>query len=401
MTTKRRLLWIGDAGVSTGFARCTHEILPAVREHFDVHVLALGYDGDPHPAQGQFPIYRAASGGDGLGIARTAELIAKIGPAVCVIQNDPWNFPHYLARTGTTPVVGIVAVDGKNCRGTQLNGLQHAIFWTRFGEEQARLGGYSGESTVVPLGVDLAIYRPLDKAAVREKMNMPNILKQRGLPEDTFIVGVVGRNQQRKRLDLTLEYFSHWINEFDVPDAALWIQQAPTGERAYDLEQLARYYKIIDRMILTATSKDQQGVPEEVLVRVYNVFDAMVTTTQGEGWGLPQMEGMACGIPQVVPRWAALEEWATAAARVACSTTAATPAGVNVIGGIADRADFCAALDRIYRSKELRSKMTAEGLGLVRRQEYRWPEIGTATSDAIRRALNSTPVAKPREMQDA
>jgi D-inositol-3-phosphate glycosyltransferase len=401
MTTKRRLLWIGDAGVSTGFARCTHEIVNSVREHFDVHILALGYDGDPHPLQGQFPLYRASSASDGIGVGRTAELIGKLGPAIVVIQNDPWNIPHYLQRTGTAPVVGIIAVDGKNCRGSLLNGLQHAIFWTQFGETQARLGGYSGASTVIPLGVDLAIYRPLDKAAVRETMNMPTILKQRGLPEDTFIVGVVGRNQQRKRLDLTLEYFAHWINEYSVPDAALWIQQAPTGDRAYDLEQLGKYHRIIDRLILTAVAKDQQGVPEEVLVRVYNVFDAMISTTQGEGWGLPQMEGMACGVPQVVPKWAALEEWATAASLVRCSSTAATPAGINVLGGIPDRDEFCAALDRIYRSKKLRAEMAADGVELVNRREYRWDSIGAATTDAIRRTLHETPVVTTREVQHA
>jgi len=406
MTTKRRLLWIGDAGVSTGFARCTHEILKVVREHFDVHVLALGYDGDPHPVQNQFPIYRC-SGGDGIGIARTDELIGKIGPAVCVIQNDPWNFPYYLQRTGTTPVVGIVAIDGKNCRGSLLNGLQHAIFWTKFGEEQARLGGYSGESTVVPLGVDLNIYRPLDKAAIREKMSMPKVLGQRGLPEDTFIVGVVGRNQHRKRLDLTLEYFAEWIHEYDVADAALWIQQAPTGERAFDLEQLAKYYRITDRLIVTAVTKDQQGVPEELLARIYNVFDVMMTTTQGEGWGLPQMEGMACGVPQVVPQWSALGEWATAAEQVPCYSHAATPStghsfAPNVIGGIADRREFCAALDRVYRSKERRSHMIDAGFKLCDKREHRWSSIGVATADAIRRTVLGHPVVqKQQEAQHA
>src|SRR5688572_7179254 len=157
MGTKRRLLWIGDAGVNTGFARCTHEIVKDLATKFDVHILALGYDGDV-PTPLPWPIYRAGAGQDPIGVSRVAALVSKLGPSVVVLQNDPWNIPHYLERTGNCPVVGIVAVDGKNCRGTQLNGLACTVFWTTFGETQARLGGYTGPSAVVPLGVDLETY---------------------------------------------------------------------------------------------------------------------------------------------------------------------------------------------------------------------------------------------------
>lgn len=392
MATKRRLLWIGDAGVNTGFARCTHEILKALTHAFDIHVLALGFDGDV-PAPLPWPTYRANAAGDGIGIGRVAELLGKIGPAAVVVQNDPWNIPHYLKRTGNVSAIGIIAVDGLNCRGTLMNGLQHAIFWTKFGEEQARLGGYSGSSSVVPLGVDTDTYFPMLQESVRDRMNLPAILKTRGLPPDTFVVGVVGRNQQRKRLDLTLEYFAEWVRSFGVADAALWIQQAPTGEQAYDLEQLGRYYRISDRLIMPAPVRDQQGVNDETMARIYNVFDCMVTTTQGEGWGLPQMEGMACGIPQVVPTWAALAEWAAdAALQVPCTTTAATPQGVNVIGGIADRNLFCSQLDSLYRQPDLRSSYREKGLALVAQREYRWSAIGQATLAAIEQALYAQPV---------
>lgn len=398
--TKRRLLWIGDAGVNTGFARCTHEILKALTEAFDVHVLALGYNGDmatPLP----WPVYRANAAQDGIGIGRVPEMLGKIGPAAVVVQNDPWNIPHYLTRVGNVPLIGILAVDGLNCRGAAMNGLQHAIFWTKFGEQQAKLGGYTGDSSVVPLGVDMEVYHPMPQEELRARMKLPQTLASRGLPPETFIVGVVGRNQQRKRLDLTIEYFSEWVHAYDVKDAVLWIQQAPTGEQAYDLEQLGRYYKINDRLIMPQPVMDQQGVPDEVMVRVYNVFDAMMTTTQGEGWGLPQMEGMACGIPQVVPQWAALDEWATAALQVPCLTTAVTPHGPNVLGGIPDRREFCAALDRLYRSKELRAQHVDAGMRLVRQPQYRWPAIGQATLRSIEQALYAQPVITQQQEQPA
>lgn len=400
MVTKRRLLWIGDAGVNTGFARCTHEMLKEVSTKFDIHVLALGFDGDtPHGLP--WPLYRATAGGDGLGLGRVADLVSKLGPTVVVVQNDPWNIPFYLQRVGNAPVVGIIAVDGKNCQGSKLNGLASTVFWTRFGEEQARLGGYTGGSAVVPLGVDTEVYRPLDHAAVRDRMNLPAILASRGLPPDTFIVGSVGRNQQRKRLDLTLEYFAEWVHAYAVSDAALWIQQAPTGERAYDIEQLGKYYRISERLITPAPKADQQGLPDEVMARVYSVFDAMMSTTQGEGWGLPQMEGMACGVPQLVPQWSALAEWATAAVQIQCTSTAVTPQGPNVIGGIADRREYCAAIDRLYRSADLRAQRADAGLRLVRQPQYRWPAIGQAMLAAIEAAIFTQPEVNEQQEQKA
>lgn len=398
MGTKRRLLWIGDAGVNTGFARCTHEIVKELATRFDVHILALGYEGDPHGLP--WPVYAATSHGDVLGTNRVAEIIGKVGPTVVVLQNDPWNVPRYLKHTGNATVVGVVAVDGKNCRGSHMNGLASCIFWTKFGETEARMGGYSGESAVVPLGVDLDIYAPQERAQVRERMNLPAILKSRGLPPDTFIVGYVGRNQPRKRLDLLVEYFAEWVRSYDVADAALWIQQAPTGEHAYDLEQLAKYWRVNDRLILPGVRDDHQGLPEAVMARVYNVFDCMATTTQGEGWGLPQIEGMACGVPQVAPDWAALGEWTRdAAVLVPCTAHAATPMGVNAIGGIADQRLFCAALDRLYRNREFRAERAAAGLQLAQRPEYRWPAVGQAMLAAIEQAVFANPTAKQQQRE--
>lgn len=397
--TKRRLLWIGDAGVDTGFARCTHRILETVQQRFEVHVLALGYGGDAVKPQ-PWPIYMAAAAGDGLGRNRVAEVISRVGPAVVVVQNDPWNIPHYLRSTGNVPVVGIVAVDGLNCRGTQLNGLAHTIFWTEFGQAQARQGGFTGGSSVVGLGVDLGIYRPMVRAHARDRHKLPQALASRGLPPEAFIVGVVGRNQPRKRLDLTLRYFAEWVHEYDVQDAALWVQQAPTGDAAFDLEQLAGYYRISDRLVMPSVRRDGHGVDEDTLASIYNCFDAMASTTQGEGWGLPQLEGMACGVPQLVPDWAALGEWARdAAVLVPCSATAATPAGINVIGGIADQRVFCHELDRLYRDASHRQDLSDAGLRLAAQPAYRWEAVGTAMLSAIEQALYTQPLVAPRQQQ--
>jgi D-inositol-3-phosphate glycosyltransferase len=383
----RRLLFCGDGCVSSGFARATHAYLAGVvAAGWTPTLLALNYDGESTAATRALPydVYVAhRPGGDSFGIERVKTLIEALGPDLFVVMNDPWNIPTYVAVAGNTPTLGIVAVDGWNCRGAGMNGLAHAVFWTAFGATQARLGGYAGPASVIPLGVDLDCYRPGDQAEARRTTGIARALEARGLPADTCIVGVCGRNQDRKRLDLTLQYFADWIHARGVSDAVLWLHVAPTGDDAYDLGQLASYYRISNRVFVPGVDVGH-GLAERDLARVMTAWDLYWTTTQGEGWGLPALEAMACGVPVLAPDWAALGEWAApAACLVPCTSTICTPRLINSIGGIADRAATIDALDRLYRSPAERAALRARGLALAAQPAFRWPAIGAALAEVV------------------
>ena len=380
-TGKHRVLLIGDAVVSSGFARLNHAYVDGlVAAGWDVHVLALNYLGDPHKLKVPvYPCYGYA-GGDAFGLKRTKELVERLRPDVVCVTNDPWNIPEYVKRIGNTPAVASVAVDGLNCRGAGLNGLANAVFWTDFGLFQARQGGFTGEANVIPLGVDLDVYKPYRRSEVRDRLRL-------GALRDAFIVGVVGRNQPRKRLDLALVYFAEWVRTHDVRDAYLFLHVGPTGDAGYDLEQLGRYLKISNRLIISSPEMGL-GVEERALAEMYSAFDVMLSTTQGEGWGLTHMEGMACGVPQIVPDWSALGEWAaTAAWLVECSSVSCTPNDINVIGGVPDRGMTVAALNHLYSDKAERERLAGAGLELVLQERYRWKNIGERFADVVKSVL--------------
>ena len=374
----RKLLWIGDANVATGFARCTHHILDVLRQNWDVTVLGLNYVGDPH--KWPYPIYPCWPGGDGFGVRRVPELLARIEPDLIVVQNDPWNIPEYLMQTKEVPVVGSMPVDGKNCCGEKLNGLALAVFWTQFGINEARLGGYEQPAVVIPLGVDLEVYRPLDRLASRRAVGIPPELN------DVFIIGNINRNQPRKRLDLTIECFAKWVNSREIDDAYLYLHVAPTQESAYEVHQLMKYYGFRgDRKRLILTQPEiGHGAPEAELASIYSCFDVQLTTTQGEGWGLTTMEGMACGVPQIVPDWAALGEWPKdAVVKVKCDHTATTLNAVNVLGGVINTEETILWLDRLYKSRKAREKLGRDGLALVSQDRFRWSSVGEEFAEAL------------------
>lgn len=375
--SKRKYLWNGDACIETGFARVTRNVCTPLGAVADVSVLGINYFGDPHgpTCKGPHPyaVYPAAGGGDAFGIQRVPALLKEIRPDLLVVMNDPWNVKHYVQRFASAlPVVAYMPVDGKNCQGRELNGLSLAIFYTQFGLDEARKGGYSGKATIIPHGVDTSIYRPMDRAATRERMG---ITKRLG--EDLFIVGNINRNQPRKRLDLTIAYFAEWVKTRRIDNAYLYLHLAPTGDKGWDVRQLCDYYGIGNKLIITSSKMvPGVGVSEQYLAGIYNCFDAMMTTTQGEGWGLPTMEAMACGIPQIVPDWAALGEWpGDAVLKVPCTSTAATVNDVNVIGGLADKELMLQALDKLYGDKATRVALGQAGYDRVHRPEFTWENV--------------------------
>jgi glycosyltransferase involved in cell wall biosynthesis len=86
------------------------------------------------------------------------------------------------------------------------------------------------------------------------------------------------------------------------------------------------------------------------------------------------MEGMACGIPQIVPDSSALAEWAVPAVKIPCSRLLMNPE-INTAGALVDHAPFVAALQSLYTDQELRSRLAAQGMEHVRRDEFDWHNI--------------------------
>lgn len=381
---KRRLLWIGDSPTTawTGFGRAAFNILQQVQAGFEVHVLGTTYDGCPYDrAAMPYDVYPISKGVD--------EVIRLVQPDVVLAQHDPWHVQNWLRAAGQIPVVGIMPIDGRNCRTDYLNELAMAIWWTKTSEQEARIGGYTGPSRVIPLGVDLETFKPIDKWIARSNVGLPQEV------HDKFIVGCIARNQPRKRLDLLVRHFAEWVHSRDIRDTYLYVQTAPTGEAAYDVASLMRYEKLEHRMLLV-TPAIYRTLPEATQAGVFNSLDVYFTTTQGEGWGLPVMEAMACGVPVVAPDWSALGDWARdAAVLVPCNDVAGTinsfapMAGqkIAVLGGVPDKAGNVVALESLYSDRKFYDEVRAKGLELVARPEYRWEDIGQAVLRTVEEAL--------------
>ena len=275
-----RLLYIGDIHCSSGFGRVSHELLSRLATTWDLHVIGINFRGDDHH-NCPWRCYPAALGGDGWGISRYPELATRLRPDITLALADPWVLTHYLRVKQTPePLTAYIPIDGLHvAQAARLNGLALGIFYTLFGAQEAHQGGYTGQSTVIPHGVDLDRYQPHPRDEARARLKAP-------VDPGAYIVGCVNRNQPRKRLDLTIEAFARWVQRDQREDAYLWLH-TPLDDVGWDLEDLCQYYGVFDRLIVSNRAMTSfTGIPEVEMPWLYSAFDVLLSTSDGEGWGL-------------------------------------------------------------------------------------------------------------------
>jgi D-inositol-3-phosphate glycosyltransferase len=373
MEKKPKLLWISDACVPTGFARVTHNILGWLGSRWERVVIGVNATGDPHPYP--YPVFPARVGGDLWGFNRFIKLAPTLKPDVVVIQSDAWIVQGFVEvveqmKKKMPPLVGFMPVDAagmKRSTVAKISKLERSIFYTRWGEKQAQAAGLTGKSAAIGLGVRREIYKPQDKLEAR-RMILPDV------PPDAFVIGNVNRNQPRKRLDLTIKYFAEFLKRGG--DAYLYLHSL-REDVGFDLIELSHWYGIADRVFMPKAKGFEDLQNEALMPAVYSMLDLQISTTLGEGWGLPTLEGMACGTPQLVPDWAALAEWARGGVRFVAAEPGDASFGQKAfgIGAVAKSEDFVAALLELRQNPDKLKVLAESGKALAAEPEFQWEHV--------------------------
>lgn len=376
---RKKLFIMADAAVDTGFATVTHNIIDSLHTSWDISVLAVNYYGDPHPIQKKAALWSPTGvmQGDLYGFQRVQTLLTNTKPDVVLVINDPWIAAEYTNTWKDTPGIKILytPIDATNIKpmfSEQINkGYDHVIGYTQFGADELTRSGLLLPTSVIPHGVDKQMYYPMNQAEVRE---------QAGLDPDWFIVQVVDRNQIRKRIDLAMYYFAQWVHMTNKPDSVKLYYHGALMDEGWDIAQLAKELGIDDRLILSHRNLNPaHGFPIETMKLVYNVADVKLSTTMGEGWGLTTMESMACRIPNIVPRYSALGEWADGGVHFTdiSDVPLFNTKGLNTRGGIPDMTSTIRALELLYKNADERKRIAQAGYELISQPRFTWRNVAT------------------------
>jgi hypothetical protein len=97
---------------------------------------------------------------------------------------------------------------------------------------------------------------------------------------------------------------------------------------------------------------------------------------------------MACGVPQIVPDWAALGEWPEeAVVKVPCTSFTHTVGGPNAVGGVPDEALFITELDRLYRDRRHYDLMCNRAFARAEHKMFRWENISVLFGETLAQGL--------------
>jgi teichuronic acid biosynthesis glycosyltransferase TuaC len=141
-------------------------------------------------------------------------------------------------------------------------------------------------------GVDLQRFRPLDRAAARQRFGI-----------DGPSLASVGHLIERKGHDFVIRALAQ------LPGWRLFI--AGDGPERARLEALAAAGGVADRVTFLGRRNQDE------LVQLYNAVDMLVLASDREGWANVLLEAMACGTPVVATRiWGTPEVVATPEAGV-------------------------------------------------------------------------------------
>ena len=143
---------------------------------------------------------------------------------------------------------------------------------------------------VVPCGVNLDLFRPMDRAAARQRL---------GFDPDESILLYVGRFDPIKGIDRLLEAMAY-LKHFKRMQLIIVGGDGPDTPEYQNLQRLTAGFGI-EQSVRFVGRIEQKNLPP-----YYSAADALVIPSYYESFGLVGLESLACGTPVVATRVGAM-----------------------------------------------------------------------------------------------
>ena len=134
------------------------------------------------------------------------------------------------------------------------------------------------------------------------------IRKSVGMPSDAIVILNMNRNSQRKRLDLAVQGFVRALAKNPKLHLMIATNLNPQSGAFYDVQRIyieelklagLDAYPYIRNLILVDTAPPNV-IDDDGVNQMYNIADIGMNTSDGEGYGLCQLEHLHTGAPQIV-----------------------------------------------------------------------------------------------------
>ena len=141
---------------------------------------------------------------------------------------------------------------------------------------------------VVPEGVDANLFAPIERA-----------------PQCRFRFLCVGKWEERKGIVALIESFLAEFSSEEEVELVLHCYNPYVYHFSLENEILRKAGNRSSQILASSPTGQQE------MVQLYNSADAFVLPTRAEGWGLPILEAMSCGLPVIVTNYSGPTDYLT------------------------------------------------------------------------------------------
>lgn len=250
---------------------------------------------------------------EGFGFNKIHEYLEMVSPDVVMIYNDPLVIYKFIEsmkhEKGKSPYklwlyldqvyegIAMPLVEKLNAHADRIY-----TFSNKWRETYLKYAPFP-DVRVMEHAVDPMVFTNMARdarLALRKNMH---------IPDDAVVFLNANRNSQRKRLDLAIMGFVRLFKS--NPEAPYYLIMAtnmnPQAGAYYDIqrvfaEEVARNdlpLEILGSKLMLVETAVPNVVNDETINQLYNIADIGLNTSDGEGFGLCQLEHMYTGAPQV------------------------------------------------------------------------------------------------------
>ena len=252
---------------------------------------------------------------EGFGFNKINEYLEMVGPDVVMIYNDPMIIARFIQtmkfKKGESPFKLWLYVDQvyTGIAPPLMDELNKAAdqvycFTDSWAKTYTEYGPNIPMPKIIEHAVDSTIFSnlPLTQRA--------GLRKNVGLPTEAIVFLNANRNSQRKRQDLTIMGFVELLRRHQ--DKPLWLLMVtgvdPQKGAYYDIQrifadQLTRAGldpNVYGKRMAIVDTAPPNVLNDDGINQIYNMCDIGINTSDGEGFGLCQLEHLYTGAPQIV-----------------------------------------------------------------------------------------------------
>jgi glycosyltransferase involved in cell wall biosynthesis len=177
----------------------------------------------------------------------------------------------------------------------QMDNIDYGVAMSRYGQIGLEKD-FNKKTTYIPHGVDTDLFKPIMKPMYGKNPK-----------PDAFIVGCVARNQHRKNLPRLVKGFAQFVhkNKLSPKEAKLIMHMDWNDAMGWKFPNFVEQYISKDYLMdpLMGFLDGGEAVTEKDMAHLYNCMDVFVLPTAGEGFGIPTLEAMSCGVPICVTNY--------------------------------------------------------------------------------------------------